>query len=247
MWGAPGTMLAAHTMLARTGAPEWKAAWLASAENLVGAWDETTNLWTQDLYGQKWAFLGPAHGLSGNVAALMLGGDLLSMHVREQVVERATSVALTRAVRDGGQANWPGLADGTSLDGHGPIRVQWCHGSPGMVFTLGLLPNSPELDAVLLEGGELTWQAGPLQKGPGLCHGTAGNGFAFLTLYRRTGDRIWLERARRFAMHALEQVEHGRTANGRGRFTLWTGDVGAALFAWQCISGDPSFPTIDWW
>ena len=28
---------------------------------------------------------------------------------------------------------------------------------------------------------------------------------------------------------------------------LWTGDIGAALFAWQCIAGDAAFPTIDWW
>ena len=34
-------------------------------------------------------------------------------------------------------------------------------------------------------GGELTWRAGPLRKGPGLCHGTAGNGFAFLRAARR--------------------------------------------------------------
>jgi hypothetical protein len=247
MWGAPGTMLAAHTMLARTGAPEWEAAWLASAERLLVAWDETTNLWTQDLYGKEWEFLGPAHGLSGNVAALMLGGDLLTGERREQVVTRATKVALRWVVSEDGLANWPGVADMASLDERGPIRVQWCHGSPGMVFALGLLPASPELDAVLLEGGELTWRAGPLQKGPGLCHGTAGNGFAFLTLYRRTRDRVWLERARGFAMHALEQVERGRATNGRGRFSLWTGDIGAALFAWQCIAGDASFPTIDWW
>jgi hypothetical protein len=35
-----------------------------------------------------------------------------------------------------------------------------------------------------LGGGELTWRAGPLRKGAGLCHGTAGNGFAFLRLHR---------------------------------------------------------------
>ncbi|MEO8739330.1 MAG: lanthionine synthetase LanC family protein [Casimicrobiaceae bacterium] len=36
----------------------------------------------------------------------------------------------------------------------------------------------------------------PLNKGAGLCHGTAGNGYALLKFYRRTGDAIWLERAR---------------------------------------------------
>jgi hypothetical protein len=52
-----------------------------------------------------------------------------------------------------------------------------------------------------------------------------------------------------WALHALEreQVERGRGMRGRGRFSLWTGDLGAALFGWQCITGDASFPTIDWW
>ena len=40
-----------------------------------------------------------------------------------------------------------------------------------------------------------------------LCHGTAGNGFAFLELARRTGDEVWLHRAQRFAMHAMQQCE----------------------------------------
>ncbi len=35
----------------------------------------------------------------------------------------------------------------------------------------------------------------------------AGNGFAFLELFRRTGDELWLDRARRFAIHAIEQSE----------------------------------------
>ena len=45
-------------------------------------------------------------------------------------------------------------------------------------------------------GGELTWRAGPLVKGSGLCHGTSGNAYAFLVLHRRTGDELWLDRAR---------------------------------------------------
>ena len=78
------------------------------------------------------------------------------------------------------------------------------------------------------EGGELTWRAGPLAKGASLCHGTAGNGYAFLKLLDRTGDELWLDRSRRFAMHAIEQVERLRTEHGQGRYALWTGDLGTA-------------------
>jgi hypothetical protein len=100
---------------------------------------------------------------------------------------------------------------------------------------------------LLVQGAELTWRAGPLAKGPGLCHGTAGNGYAFLRTYAVTGDDVWLERAKRFAVHALEQVERRRAEVGRGRYTLFTGDVGAALFARSCLDADPRFPTLDIW
>jgi hypothetical protein len=38
-------------------------------------------------------------------------------------------------------------------------------------------------EQIALGGGELTWRAGPLEKGGGLCHGTSGNGYAFLVLF----------------------------------------------------------------
>ena len=80
-----------------------------------------------------------------------------------------------------------------------------------MVATFAAAPfKSPELEALLVEGGQFTWAAGPLVKGPNLCHGTGGNGYAFLKLYRRTKDLIWLERARAFAMTAIAQCREAR-------------------------------------
>jgi hypothetical protein len=107
-----------------------------------------------------------------------------------------------------------------------------------MVATL-----APMLDEELaVAGGELAWRAGPLRKGAGLCHGTAGNGYAFLALLERTGDERWLTRARAFAMHAAGQVERTRSGHGRGRHTLWTGDLGTALFLADCIDGGGQLP-----
>jgi hypothetical protein len=56
-------------------------------------------------------------------------------------------------------------------------------------------------------------------------------------LHARTGDELWLERARAFAMHALAQA--------RGRASLFLGDLGAALLAGACIDGDARFPGLD--
>ena len=49
-------------------------------------------------------------------------------------------------------------------------------GAPGMVTALASLPvgvNEP-FDHILAQGGELTWQAGPLRKGSNLCQGGGG-------------------------------------------------------------------------
>src|SRR6185503_14629906 len=100
-------------------------------------------------------------------------------------------------------------------------------------------------ERLAVAGGELTWRAGPLAKGPGLCHGTAGNGYAFLKLHRRTGDPLWLARARAFAMHAIGQWRAARSLYGRGRYALWTGDPGLAIYLRDCITGAADWPTLD--
>ena len=46
-----------------------------------------------------------------------------------------------------------------------------------------------------LHCGEVVWRWGLLKKGYGLCHGAAGNAYAFLALYRQTQDPKHLYRA----------------------------------------------------
>jgi hypothetical protein len=93
----------------------------------------------------------------------------------------------------------------------------------------------------------LIWQAGAHrdQKGHGLCHGTSGNGFALLKTFARMRDELWLDRARRFAVHALAQAERLAAANGRRRYSLFTGDIGTALLAAACLDADTRYPIID--
>ena len=88
------------------------------------------------------------------------------------------------------------------------------------------------------------WNAGPLRKGPGICHGTAGNGYAFLKLFHRTGDEVWLARARSFAMHAIAQSERANARYGRGRYTLWTGDPGSPSTSGIASSPSGGLPAL---
>jgi hypothetical protein len=98
---------------------------------------------------------------------------------------------------------------------------------------------------MLAQGGEGIWRAGPLRKGPTLCHGTAGNGFALLRLASRTGDQRWKPRAERFAMHAMRQVAEWRQTFGMPAFSLWTGELGVALYADALLRNDPALLTLD--
>jgi lantibiotic modifying enzyme len=239
MWGSPGLLLIADAMLERTGEERWEAAWSAIADRLTSQWGaDAPDVWTQRLYGSVEQILGPAHGFAGIVAALAR---------RRELGSRVTAAVSASAIREGEQVNWPPSLEESIEKPDGSIRTQWCHGAPGIVASLATLPADEELDALLLGGGELTWAAGPLSKGAGLCHGTAGNGFALLKLFTRTGDERWLERARRFAMHSAAQLAAARRQYGRGRYTLWTGDLGTAIFLQQCLAGTSDVPTIDTW
>jgi len=238
MWGAPGTLLAARLMHGWTGEERWLEASRESAEALRARRD-ADGLWVQRLYGaEPRRIVGPAHGLVGIVHAL-LHGD-----ADEQLAQETAEVLAREAVVEEGFANWPAVAGGP-LERNDQIRVQWCHGAAGIVSTA-----APYLDEeLLLAGAELVWRAGAhgAEKGPSLCHGTAGNGYALLTAFERTRDERWLERGRRFAVHALAQADAAKAEAGRGRYSLMTGDLGVALFAAACLDGDARFPLLDGW
>ena len=46
-------------------------------------------------------------------------------------------------------------------------------------------------------------------------------------------------------MHALGQVERTRAEHGHGRFSLWTGDLGTAVYVQACLDADPRVPFYD--
>jgi hypothetical protein len=233
MWGAPGTLLAALAMAEWTGEARWQGAARESAAALRTRRGDD-GLWRQD---DDYRGLGTLHGAAGNTLAL------LRLEPDDALAADTASVLARTAFREDGLANWPGSPRLQLAGTDGRIRLQWCTGAPGIVAGA-----SEYLDEeLLLAAAELIWQAGAHgdEKGHGICHGTSGNGFALLKAFARTGDDLWLERARRFAVHALRQAERLRATNGRGRYSLWTGDVGSALFAAACLDADARYPIID--
>ena len=215
MWGTPGTLVAAVAM-------GWDDLARESADALAARRD-ADGLWTQRLWGTSFRGAGTVHGLAGNVRALLQVDD-----PRNESLRAESAAALARAAtREDVLANW-------SSEG----KLQWCAGAPGVVSAARDYLD----EELLLAGAELVWRAGPPggEKGHGICHGTSGNGFALLAAFERTQDEIWLGRARRFAMHALAQAKRMP-----GRYSLFTGGAGTALFAAACLDGDARYPVLE--
>jgi hypothetical protein len=249
MFGHPGHMLLAAQLHERNGEARWATLWATGAERLFAEWqyDEALDawFWTQRFEARESRYVGAAHGLVGNLQVLLRGGTLLPREQRDEVERRAVETLSQLAVIEDGRANWPPTV-GAPLLANERIRVQWCHGAPGVITTLWDTGQDDEAwNELLLAAGRLVWEAGPLLNSPGLCHGTAGNAYALLALWRRTGDEQWLEHARAFAQHAAAQVEERARRLGHGRHSLLTGDEGVALCLASCLAGDARFPVAD--
>lgn len=257
LWGSPGTLVAAlHMLEANAGTPEaqrWHALFRRGVDLL---WEQmvpvrhTTQpqrevwIWQQDLYGRVAQYMGAGHGFAGNVFPVFRGARWLADEVVAAFEARAVDALDVCAKREPGLVHWGAHFD-SATTGY-PIKalLQDCHGGPGIVCRLAGTRPAP-LRAMLVEAGELVWQAGPLVKRPGLCHGTDGNGFAFLKLQAMTGDARWLGRARAFAMHAVQQSGALAAQYGCRVPSLWSGDLGLAIYLQACITADPSLPTLD--
>jgi lantibiotic modifying enzyme len=243
MWGASGTMHAALTMYESTREERWADLYRSGARSLAASLEPhgPCELWTQDMWDLRLIMLGAAHGFAGNAGAVVRGLALLESAEREAWIDHLVNAVRATAARDGALANW---APEWPASGRVKWLVQWCHGAPGFVTALATL-DDPRLDEVLHAAGELIWTAGPLVKGASLCHGTAGNGYAFLKLFRRTGEERWLERARAFATHAIAQSERHAADYGMRRYSLYTGDPGVAIYLMHCIDGSDAWPGLD--
>ncbi|MGB8683395.1 MAG: LanC-like protein [Candidatus Binatus sp.] len=250
-WGSAGTMLAALFMYERIDDARWRELFLRSFQPLWDQWkysDEARcHLWTSSLYGVTEMRMGAIHGFAANAYVMIRGRHWFEPNLADEMLRRIHETVHATALIEGSRANWPNNVGLTTRPAPLAIVVQHCNGAPGIVNCLAEFPNDARwpIDTLLLRADDLIWEAGPPVKFPSLCHGAAGSGYAFLKLYVRTGDGRWLDRARRFAMHAIDQCDSAVKKYGQRKFSLWTGDLGLAIYLWDCIGGTAKFPTLD--
>ena len=124
LYGAPGTMLAARAMYARTGEERFAELWRASARELLARQEAGRPVDAGPLR-QAQRLIGAAHGFAGNILALSAAPEWLDD--AGAVEARAVATARALAIVDGDLANWS-FGEGGSRAGT-PPRVQWCHGA----------------------------------------------------------------------------------------------------------------------
>ena len=166
------------------------------------------------------AFTGIAHGWSGFLYAALRWCAASGAAIPASLPRRLDELADIR-VRRGRGAYWRRQIDGNPHD----VIPGWCNGSAGFVFlwTAAYDAFSDERFLRLAEEAATHAAEEPLSLAD-LCCGSAGRAYALLNLYRHTGAKEWLSRARRMANHAAAYTGEQQRKN-----SLWKGELGIAV------------------
>ncbi|KAF2292971.1 hypothetical protein GH714_034413 [Hevea brasiliensis] len=181
-------------------------------------------------------YWGAANGLAGILQVLL--HFPLSKEDAEDVKGTLRYMMNNRFLHSG---NYPS-SEGNPRD----KLVQWSHGATGMVITL--CKASQRIRDAAIEAGEVVWKSGLVKK-VGLADGVAGNAYAFLSLYRLTGDSIYVERAKAFASflyhNASKFVAGGNVGGADHTYSLFQGLAGTACLWLDLATERSRFPGFE--
>mmetsp|Transcript_6430 Transcript_6430/g.12081 ORF Transcript_6430/g.12081 Transcript_6430/m.12081 type:complete len:474 (-) Transcript_6430:216-1637(-) len=187
----------------------------------------------------KWhrkCYLGAVHGLCGIYKILMHFPKILeSMGVRDKLKKSIDKLLAME---------FPSHNMPSSLESKKDRLVHFCHGATGFV-SMCIMAAEFFKDPSYLDRaktfGEVLWKRGLLEKKAlGLCHGAPGNGMMFLSLYRKTGDALWLRRAQHFAVHVVHNFDR-LAPNTDDPYSMFTGMLGAVVFLAGTLDPERSY------
>ena len=195
-------------------------------------------------------YLGAAHGVVGIITVLLQAHQQVGIDVAP--VRATIDFVIAKFVQPDGN-----LAGKTYRPADSEL-VQWCHGAPGLVMLLTLayvVFHDDSYITVAERAGECVWRQGLLHKGLGLCHGVAGNAYAFLSLNRMftkmgNADRAeyWISRARGFAhwMFADDARLERLIKQPDDPYSLYEGIAGTLCFLTDLLTPTQSaFPLFE--
>ncbi|XP_064615891.1 LOW QUALITY PROTEIN: lanC-like protein 3 [Liolophura sinensis] len=191
--------------------------------------------------------LGAAHGLSSILQMLLSFPDYLQS-------DPATEADVKASVDFMLSLEQPNFNYALAMDEVGAPRseadqlVHWCHGAPGIILfgRAYVLWKEERFLEACVRCGEITWKCGLLRKGPGICHGVAGNGYVFLLLFRLTKDPKYLYRAQKFAEFIFTPDFKSGARRPDTPYSLYEGWAGTACFLGDLLQPDKAeFPFFD--
>ncbi|XP_039961818.1 lanC-like protein 3 homolog [Bactrocera neohumeralis] len=195
-------------------------------------------------------YLGAAHGVCAILHMLLdspwFRTDPISAPSAElRDIKRSIDFFLTLQDSEG---NFP-VALEDLKSGREKRLVHWCHGAPGAVYLLAkayLIFKEDKYLQALRRCADLVWKKGFLRKGPGICHGVAGNGYVFLLLYRLTNEPKYYYRAVKF-MELLTDSEFKHRARTPDRpHSLYEGVAGTVCYLIDLLNPQQAhFPFMD--
>ncbi|XP_058779886.1 lanC-like protein GCR2 [Vicia villosa] len=172
-------------------------------------------------HGKK--YWGAAHGLAGIMNVLM------DMELKPDEAEDVKGTLRYMIKNRFLSGNYP------SSEGNESDRlVHWCHGAPGVTLTLvkaAEVFGDKEFSQAAEDAGEVVWKRGLLKR-VGICHGISGNTYVFLSLYRLTGNKEYLYKAKGFSCFLLDRAQkliaEGKMHGGDRPYSLFEGLGGMA-------------------
>ena len=153
-----------------------------------------------EFFGNR-PYTGFAHGISGVAFFFALLHEATRESVWKQAALEIFDTLIAHAQPVYGGWNWSILLGNTKL-----TRCQWSHGAPGVGLAFlraSEILGEPRLRHAALMAGEATFHYGDFRNNPTQCTGLAGGGDFLVELWRVTGDKRWLERAREFGEKVL--------------------------------------------
>lgn len=183
-------------------------------------------------------YLGAAHGFS----AIMLSLLMVPLSPEDLNDVRQT-IDVILSLQDA-TGNFPSKFNKPEAN-----LVHWCHGAPGIVYLMAkaykTFGDQKYLDSCL-KCGDLIWSKGLLRKGPGICHGIAGNGYVHLLLHRLTGDPKHLYRAMKFAEFLETETFTDEARKPDRPYSLFEGIAGTVCFLVDLLQPDKAeFPFMN--
>uniref|UniRef100_A0A3F2YVC9 LanC-like protein 3 homolog n=1 Tax=Anopheles culicifacies TaxID=139723 RepID=A0A3F2YVC9_9DIPT len=193
-------------------------------------------------------YLGAAHGICAILHAL-LESSWFNRDTTGEFCVSPTDLSDIKNTIDyvlalqNGDGNFPTRHDSNRM------LVHWCHGCAGAIYLFAkafLTFKEERYLQCCRRCADAIWRQGLLRKGPGICHGVAGNGYAFLLMYRLTGEKCYLYRAAKFAEFLDSTLFADQLLAPDRPYSLYEGLAGAVCFLVDLLDpSQSSFPFMD--